>query len=281
MFILKLIAFFTGKLEKDIMEKTLIAKSRRRVINKVQFYLKLEKKPSLVFFSFLEMLALFATSVVILYSFFPKGELEKYVLGSREVNIDLSIKYLYALSKASQNQEERKTYKSILIEKLITAGRFNQALYEIENLEKEGFTKEEIAKFKLSVAKRMYLQGKLSKEELYNVFEDLYKSDKRNVEIIDFLLSESISLGLSDFYRYLVYDLVKDRIISLDKKLFFKLLDLSLANLDYATGEKLIDAFGRKFIGDREAEIKMIKYLLMTGKPQKASQLVNMILEGR
>ncbi len=218
-------------------------------------------------------------SLTVFYFLYPKLDLDRYLLGSKEVNVDLSIKYLRALSVASQTLEERKKYKTILIDKLLYAGRFDEAMLEIENLEKEGYTKQEIAKFKFSIIKKMYLEGKVDKHKLRQAFYELYQLYKGDSKNVEFLLSEAIALSLSDFYKQLSEDLIKSKTI--DKQLFFRLLDMSLAMSEYNVGEKLINTFGDRFIGDKEAELKMIKYLLMAGKQKEAAQLVNKIVNRR
>ena len=303
----------------------LIVRRKADKENKVKFYKELEKETSKVFFKYHELAFFVFVVLLISFALFPKGEIERYIEVGKEYNVDLTIVYLKELSRASTDYEQKVKYENLLIRRLISVGKEEEAINRINELAKLGISEWDLALMSYYLLKQRYFQNRESKEKIEEKLNQLYILSKGDEDRLRLVLEESVSMYVpSVSYRasYELYKLTKDKkmaqlaysyaayfkdqkvlqelsdflgikqvasTIELEdlkaelkrtsnkverRKLFIEALKLAIAKQRYDVVEQLVDDYGKEFIGDKEVEYLMVKYLLMAGKPEKAGELV-------
>lgn len=227
-----------------------------------------------------EILAFFFLFILILVFFFPKGKLEEILFNSEEVNIDLSIKYLEALSRF---EEDPKFLRALAI-KYIRKGEYDKALSALNKLEQE-FPDEkiEILRTKYEILKGIFFlrKGKENvklKREIETVLSEILK-EVNNLEDFKWIFKEGISMNIpSVVFSSASKIMAISRGDEERKNYIKKVIEYAIWIQNYELAKQLISAYATDYTNDEEFTKFILKSALSTGDPEFAAEIARRIL---
>ncbi|SHK16854.1 hypothetical protein [Thermocrinis minervae] len=188
----------------------------------------LEKEPQRVFISPFEILAVLVVVAFLLVLMFPKKDLEQYLKTAPEVNVDLTLAYLEALARTTPNVKERAYIEGLIVEKLVSLGKYEIAVKRIEALEKAGIGDWDLILLRYKLTKQLYFAGRATKDQVDNFLEKLLSLADDDVQKLKLVFSESIAMDVPKVaYKssYKLYKLTKDiqyAKVALDYALYYR-----------------------------------------------------------
>ncbi len=206
-----------------------------------------------------------------------------------------ALQRLLSLQEENIKNWDLKVLRYILFKGLYFSGKLNKSIVEkeLENLYELSAGDERKLDFVFNEGISMYVP-----KVVYRASYDLYRLTKNRD-------MAKIAYGYASYYRDQkaigelskvldleittatpdISSLIKSFEVEEDKdkreKLFSQILDLAIAQYKYDLLVELVDKYGDEFIGNRQMEHKMVSYLLMSERPDKAGELVRKVFKER
>lgn len=227
-----------------------------------------------------DIIAFLLLFISILILIFPEGKLEEILFSSEEVNIDLSIKYLEALSKFKKSPK----FLRALAMKYIKKGEYDKASSTLKRLEQEFPDEEiEILKTKYEILKGIFFLRKEKenvklKKEIENILSEILKKVD-NLQDFKWIFKEGISVNIPSVVLSSASKIIASSQDDEERKNYIKkVIEYALWIQNYKLAKTLISIYATSYTNDEEFTKFILKSALFTGDTEFAAEIASRIL---